>query len=120
MSYLTQAHLSQDPIVRQRVAACVAREGIVTPHPVQWAEAHAWEIAAEPGFDDAYAYAIAGGKTPAEAGADEGVITDAMLLSAVQAIRAREDARTDAAIAAGAAQAAGVSRAVWRTTQAGE
>lgn len=84
MSYNTQAALAVDDALRNRVAACAATQGV--PGPLQWADAHLWRLSGEPGWDDAYSYAIAAGN--ARPGYDEGVITDAMILAAVQAILA--------------------------------
>lgn len=83
MSYLTQARLMSDTYIRDRVAACAALEGETDPYG--WAAAHAWEMSAQPNWDAAYASAIAN-ENPAP-GADESVIPDAWILSAVQSIR---------------------------------
>ena len=59
-----------------------------TPTATTWAATHVWAVAAAPGFADAYSSALAGGvPTP---GRDPAVITDAMLLGAVQALAAGE------------------------------
>lgn len=86
MSYKTQAKMADDAELRSRITACVATEG--DTEPVRWAFENKWLISAQPGWDAAYAYAIAAGNT--HPGDDEGVITDAMILSAVQAIRVTE------------------------------
>ena len=81
MSYATMARMAQDADRRRRVAACAASEGLGSRGP-GWADEHAWEMAAQPGWDAAYAYALAAGvESP---GADESVITDGMILAAVQ------------------------------------
>lgn len=82
MSYGTQAQLSRDPAIRERLAAAAAKEGVTDPHPTAWADANQWILAAEPGWDEAYSYAIA--TDVPNPGADESVITDAMILAAVQ------------------------------------
>ena len=84
MTYRTQAAMAQDPALHARIAACAAREGITDPHPLAWASDHQWRLAAEPGWDEAYAYAIASGVP--DPGGSEGVVTDGMILSAVQAL----------------------------------
>jgi len=99
MSYHTQAQLSEDLAIRQRVAAAAAKEGLVAPHPFTWATERMWEIAAEPGWDDAYSYALAAGNP--EPTVDPAVISDGMILSAVQTVRARETAREEVATEAG-------------------
>lgn len=82
MTYHTQAALSSDGALRERIAACAAAEGIKSPHPTSWADEHQWQLAASPGWDAAYAHALATGvQNP---GADASVITDGMILAAVQ------------------------------------
>lgn len=83
MSYNTAADLAYDMSLQRRVIACVALEG--GADPVQWASKKAWPLAAQPGWADAYASAIAT-ETP-DPGKDEAVITDAMILAAVQHLR---------------------------------
>lgn len=82
MSYLTQAQLAGDQFLLLRVTACAASENV--DNPQAWTMLHAWQLSAQPGWDEAYAYAIANGVE--EPGADETVITDPMILSAVQAL----------------------------------
>lgn len=86
MSYKTQAKLAEDTELSPRITAAVALEG--EREPVQWVYANRWQLSAQPGWDAAYAYAIAAGNT--HPGDDEGVITDGMILSAVQALRGTE------------------------------
>lgn len=86
MSYFTQAKLAGDADVQLRVAACAANEGI--DNPQGWAAMRSWELSAQPGWDAAYASAIAAGSEAP--GADEAAITDGMILSAVQGLRAGE------------------------------
>ena len=82
MSYSTQARLAQDTDLLERVAACAATQNIHPP--VSWAYDRQWQLSAQPGWDAAYAYAIAANvEFP---GAQGTVITDAMILSGVQAI----------------------------------
>lgn len=84
MSYSSQAQLANDSFFRNRVAACAAVEIPHTHQPVQWCQDHVWWVAASPGFADAYEYAL---NTDVEnPGNDPSVITDAQILSAVQAI----------------------------------
>lgn len=88
MSYKTQAALSQDSTLFNRISACAALEKITDP--VTWAYNNKWEFSAQPGWDAAYAYALAAhpGSQP---GDDESVITDGMILSAVQAINVPQE-----------------------------
>lgn len=80
MSYNTISVMAQDYDLQRRVTACAAVEG--KTDPTVWAPAHMWTLAATAGWDEAYSSALAGGiSTP---GKSETVITDAMILSAVQ------------------------------------
>lgn len=82
MSYLTQSKLAFDAVLADRVTACAASERV--SDPAAFAVTHRWELSAQPGWVDAYASAIAGGdQSP---GANEGAITDGMILAAVQSI----------------------------------
>lgn len=85
MSYTDVARMATDGHLRERIAACAAIEGVWNPHPTKWADDNQWYLAASPGWGDAYAYAVLT-KNPAP-GLDAGVITDGMILSAVQARR---------------------------------
>lgn len=85
MAYMDQAQLSQDRDFQQRLAACGATENELDGvDALSWATAHQWEVAAAPGFADAYASALAAGVE--HPGADPSVISDAQILSAVQAL----------------------------------
>jgi hypothetical protein len=86
MSYKTQAILSQNDQLMMRVSACAATQKV--PGPVAWAYDHQWQLAAQPGWDAAYNSAVAA-NVPSP-GNNETVITDSMILSAVQAIIAAE------------------------------
>jgi hypothetical protein len=74
--------LTQDSDFQGRVAACYATEE-GQENPNAWTFEHLWVLAAEPGFGDAYASALASGNE--RPGKDPAVITDGMILSAVQA-----------------------------------
>lgn len=89
MAYHDIANLSQDTAFVRRVSACYAVETLGSPtaeEPNGWAYAHSWAMAAQPGFGDAYAYAVANGNP--SPGSDPAVITDAQILSAVQSLMA--------------------------------
>lgn len=91
MAYLTVAIIRQDPWIRDRVAACVAVENMGADHPEGWATDHAWELAAQPGWAAAWEYAVASHpEEDYQPGKDAAVVTDAQILSAVQAIRSEE------------------------------
>jgi hypothetical protein len=81
MSYWDIASMSADTDLTARVSASAAQEGI--PDPRQWAADNMLTLAASPGWGDAWASAVAAGtEWP---GRDPAVITDGMILSAVQA-----------------------------------
>lgn len=81
MSYATQSLLSQDADMWNRVAACAATQQI--EDAFHWANQNMWALAATPGWDEAYAYAI---NTNIERpGWADTTITDIMILSGVQA-----------------------------------
>lgn len=82
MSYWNVAQLSEDGDLRTRITACAALENISNPEA--WAYQNRWHLAAQPGWGDAYEYALNLGN-PAP-GRDPAVITDGMILSAVQSI----------------------------------
>lgn len=82
MAYWDLSQLVVDPDFGTRVAACYASEGHTDPDPGSWAQMNGWEVAASPGFADAYASAVAGGVP--NPGRDPAVISDAQILSAVQ------------------------------------
>lgn len=88
MSYLTQAALADDEWLLRRVTACAVLEGI--PSPDGWAYQHRWELSAQPGWDAAYEYAV--NSKVERPGADGGVIQDAQILAAVQALQKAEKA----------------------------
>lgn len=85
MSYLTIALIRQDPWVRDRAIACAATEGV--DQPEQWVMDRVWALAAQPGWSNAWESAVASNTEPGYLpGRDEAVITDAMILAAVQSI----------------------------------
>lgn len=81
MSYNTIAQMAQDEALLLRVTACAATQRI--PNPANWALVNSWALAATPGWDKDYAYAVdVGNKNP---GWDGAVINDGAILSGVQA-----------------------------------
>ena len=84
MSYLIVSDMSADYDLTRREAACYAQEPGADQDPTGWAQAHGLALAAQPGWDAAWSSAVAGGN--AAPGRDEAVITDAMILSGVQAV----------------------------------
>jgi hypothetical protein len=82
MGYWEQSELAGDQDFAARVTACASSEQYLDPWT--WAAVHAWELAAAPGFADAYSSAIAGAVE--HPGRDPAVISDAQILAAVQTI----------------------------------
>ena len=83
MTYNAIAAAAQDQHLRSRIAACIAQETPTdTRHPIALADQIQWRVVAAPGIADAYSYAVL---TEVEnPGKDEAVVTDLMLLAAVQ------------------------------------
>lgn len=81
MSYFTISRCASDGPFQQRVTACLAQEGHGEPGTVL--TQYVWPVASAADIEAAYASAIAAGNE--NPGGDESVITDQMILSAVQA-----------------------------------
>lgn len=86
MSYWDQADLADDGDLRRRVIACAAREHVADPE--SWAYMRRWELSTQPGWVDAYASARA--DSVEFPGRDEVVISDGMILAAVQTLKQPE------------------------------
>jgi len=86
MSYLTQAAISQNGSMMNRVTQCAAQQGV--PEPDLWASTNRHGWAASPGWDGAWESALAShvDNPSYDPGVDEAVITDQMILSEVQAL----------------------------------
>jgi hypothetical protein len=82
MAYWDIAQMSADPDLTARCAAAAAQESI--PDPRDWAAEHMLDLAASPGWSEAWASAVAG-ENP-NPGRDPAVVTDGMILSATQAV----------------------------------
>lgn len=89
MSFTDVANMAKNGDLRERIAACVACEGVIDPHPTKWADDYQWAIVASPEWDVAWASAVAGNVE--RPGRDAGVITDGMILAAVQSIRSADE-----------------------------
>jgi hypothetical protein len=81
MAYWDIATMSADTDLTARVSASAAQEG--KPDPRNWAADNMLVLAASPGWSEAWASALAGGNEAP--GRDPAVITDGMILAAVQA-----------------------------------
>jgi len=91
MAYSDVLALHEDPDFAGRTQACVAIETLGDDplvDPGAWQAQHAWEMAAQPGFGDAYASALAADPPIERPGNDTSVISDAQILSAVQSVMA--------------------------------
>ena len=91
MGYSDIALLQQDPYFARRVTAAYAVETLDVDDaldPGSWQAIHSWDLAAQPGFGDAYGYAIETHPDDPDylPGDDEAVITDAQILAAVQSL----------------------------------
>jgi hypothetical protein len=81
MSYNTIAQSANDYDLLRRVAASAAQEG-VEGDAIQWANEHIWQVVTASDIEAAYASALIA-LNPAP-GKDESVVTDGMILAAVQ------------------------------------
>jgi hypothetical protein len=82
MGYWEIAEMGRDVDLGARVQACAAQE--IDGDPIQWQLANMLDVCASPGWDAAWSSALAAGnETP---GRDPAVITDGMVLSAVQSL----------------------------------
>ena len=90
MSYSSIASMAANPSLLTRVAACAAEQGIDSP--VAWANAHMWEVAASPNWATQWDYVKDTWQVNAnpDFGARTDVISDADILSAVQALNTPE------------------------------
>lgn len=90
MSYQSVVEMAGSQSLLQRVVAAAAAEG--QTEPLSWAQAHIWQLASSPDWDDAWEYATdtATLDNNPDTGARPGVINDQMILSAVQTLRAAE------------------------------
>ena len=81
MSYNDIRAMAKDVNLIERIAACAAQEGVLGS-ALDWAWANTWQLAGTPGWEAAWDYAEQVGIP--NIGSDEGVITDGMILAAVQ------------------------------------
>ena len=80
MGYWEISAMARDADLGARVQACAAQE--IDGDPYQWQAANMLDVVASPGWDEAWSSALAGGNEAP--GRDPAVITDGMILSAVQ------------------------------------
>lgn len=88
MTYLIQTDIAGNPAMVSRVAQATVSEANVPDNPDAWANMNARRWAAAPGWDDAWASALASHPDDPDydPGRDEAVITDGMILSQVQSM----------------------------------
>lgn len=89
MSYSDVHAMVMDQKLRGRIASAAASEqqsgAILDENDADnWAHKHRYEMCSAPGWDDAWASAVASDNP--SPGDDPGVITDAMILSQVQTV----------------------------------
>lgn len=89
MSYLTQNEIASSRGMLDRVAQAAAQENVASD-PDRWTYENRRDWAAAPGWDAAWeSYRAAHPDEPdLDPGLDEGVVTDGMILSQVQAMAA--------------------------------
>ena len=80
--YISIADLADDRALQRRITACMAQDGVARPEDEAYAAR--WAIAAQPGWGAAWASAQAAGRP--DIGAQPDVISDGMILAAVQAV----------------------------------
>jgi hypothetical protein len=88
MSYSTIHAISQSQSLRNRCSAAAAEQGVPAGEEDHWVYTHALRLAAQPGWSAAWESALTSGVE--DPGADPGVITDGMILAAVQALLGAE------------------------------
>lgn len=85
MTYAQVYEMSQNASLQRRIAAAAAQQG--QDNPSAWASLYVLNVCASPGWEDAWAAGLASDQAGADTGAREDVITDAMILAAVQQVR---------------------------------
>ena len=89
MSYLGISQAAADPMLRARITGCIAQEYDGSEHPQIVCDKIIWPCCGEPGWGEAWASAVeAQRQLPPEQrtdiGSDPSVISDSMILGAVQ------------------------------------
>lgn len=81
MTYANIASITRSTSLIDRMTAAAAQESKTIPYDA-WVRERMWDFAATPGWAEAWGSALASGIV--DPGASETVITDGMILSAVQ------------------------------------
>lgn len=91
MAYQSVVEMASSQSLLSRIVAAAAGEGV--EQPLMWAQANVWQLASSPGWADAWDYArdTANDDVNPDTGKRPGVIGDAMILSAVQALAAEQN-----------------------------
>jgi hypothetical protein len=91
MSYNGIADMARNEPLQLRLTAAAASEGLY--NPMMWVSQYIWNLVAQPGWADAFTYAQATADPEdlnyVDPGRNEAVITDGMILSAVQSLLAQ-------------------------------
>ena len=87
MSYNAIYACATDPDFRNRVAACAVQESAAPAGGEAYASQYALAIAARKDIEAAWAHSMTANPYPSRRGHDEAIITDQMILAAVQALK---------------------------------
>ena len=87
MSYNAIYACATDPDFRNRVAACAVQEGAAPAGGEAYATQNALTIASRKDIEAAWHHSLASQPYHSRRGHDEAIITDQMILSAVQAMK---------------------------------
>ena len=87
MSYNAIYACATDPDFRNRVAACAVQEGAAPAGGEAYATQHALTIASRKDIEAAWSHSLAASPYHSRRGRDESIVTDQMILAAVQALK---------------------------------
>ena len=87
MSYNAIYACATDPDFRNRIAACAVQEGVAPAGGEAYATQNALTIAARKDIEGAWHHSLTAQPYHSRRGYDESIITDQMILSAVQALK---------------------------------
>ena len=87
MSYNAIYDCATDPDFRNRVAACAVQEGAAPAGGEAYATQNALTIASRKDIEAAWEYSMTANPYHSRRGHDEAIITDQMILTAVQAMK---------------------------------
>lgn len=88
MSYQDVVEMRDSYTLKSRITACAALEGVADPE--NWTYQRGWTMSSRLGWQEAWSQARSQGIEEVDRGRSDTVITDAMILDAVQAIVASE------------------------------